>query len=44
MFFERFLEDQMDPKSALGGPKPISRTETEGSTRGPRGLKNHPVR
>ena len=24
--FTRFLEDQMDQKSALGGPKPISRT------------------
>ena len=24
--FRRFLEDQMDPKSAVGGPKPISRT------------------
>ena len=29
MFFghlRAFWEDQMDPKSALGGPKPISRT------------------
>ena len=34
----------MDPKSALGGPKPISRTggslaEIEGGTGGPRGPK-----